>query len=364
MFGLVAAVELLVAWHPLDFSDPVSLNWRLSAEAARKQAPGASILYVGDSLVKHSVIPSVIEARTGRRGCNLGLARGPAPATYFLLRRALESGARPAAVVVDFKPGVLVGSPRYNIRYWQEILTPRECLELVRTDGGGSSLLITIGLGRLLPSFRSRHEIRGAVLAAFRGESNPLRLINEVCRRNWRVNGGANVAARNPAFTGEVGPDQKPKLLWHMSYCHRANLAYIRRLMDLTAGKGVPVYWLLPPLSPDLQAKREASRAEEAYIRLVRSFQDKYPLLRVVDGRHAGYGPDVFVDATHLDGQGANTLSNELAEILRRDLGSSAPARRWVHLPDFRPYPVGAGSEDVEQSKRIVYAESAAALRR
>jgi hypothetical protein len=356
MLGLVAAIELLVAGHPLEFSDPVSLNWRLSAEDAVTKAPGASILCVGDSLVKHGVIPKILQMRTGRRACNLAIARGPAPATYFLLRRALDAGAKPAALVVDYKPSVLVGSPRYNLRYWQEIATARECVELVRADGGGS-LLTAIVVGRLLPTFRSRHEIRAAILAALRGEANPLRLIGQMCRRNWGVNDGANVAARNSAFHGEVGPDQQKALLWHVWYCHRANRLFIQRLLDLTASRQIPVYWLLPPLSPQLQVKREQSSAEAGYLKFVRSFQRKYAHLTIVDGRHSQYGHEVFVDATHLDGQGARTLSVSLSDILERDLshaGTHAP--RWINLRPYQPLLASMPLEDIEQSRKVVSA--------
>jgi len=58
--------------------------------------------------------PAPVGGRARVAGVNLALARGPAPATFFLLRRALEAGTRPEAIVVDFKPSVLVGSPRYN----------------------------------------------------------------------------------------------------------------------------------------------------------------------------------------------------------------------------------------------------------
>jgi len=363
MLILVAAVELFVGSHRLEFSDPVSWNWRLSAEDARERAPGASILCVGDSLVKHSVIPSILEERTGRKTHNLGLARGPAPATYFLLRRALDAGTKPAAVVVEYKPGVLVGSPQYNLRYWQEILTPSESLELTRVDGSGS-LFASIVLGQIFPSYRSRHEIRGAIQAALKGEANPLRLINEFCRRNWRIHQGANVAARNLAFNGTIGPEQRKTLLWHLWYCHRANRVYVRKLLDLTAKQHIPTYWLLPPISPALQEKREASGAEGGYIGFVGSFQKQYPHLKVIDGRHAGYGSDVFVDATHLDGQGALTLSHDLAEILNRDLSHGPEGPRWANLPAYRKRTPSRSLEDVDQSQQIVRAELAERARR
>ena len=159
MLALVAAVEMLVASRPLDYSDPVSLSWRLTAQYARDESPGCRVLCVGDSLVKHAVIPAVVEAPGRLRAVNLGVAGGPAPATFFLLHRPGER-PRPDAVVVNFKPSVLIGSPRYNLRYWQEIVTPRECLELsarlrerIAPDGDPRR--------PSAPSFRCRHEIRG-----------------------------------------------------------------------------------------------------------------------------------------------------------------------------------------------------------
>jgi hypothetical protein len=360
--ALVLGVEAYDAAHPLDFSDPVSLNWRLSAEAARRDAPGASVLCIGDSLVKHGVIPKVFEARTGRKACNLGIARGPAPATYVLLRRALEAGARPSAIVVDFKPSVLIGSPRYNLRYWQEIATPRECLEMLGRDGSGS-LLTALVIGRLLPSYRARLEIRGSIVAALRGEPNPMRLINRMCKRNWTVNDGANVAAKNPAFTGQVTAEQHQTLFSHVSYCHRVNRAFVRRLCALTAERGIPVYWLLPPLSPELQARREQTGAEKGYVEFVRSFQEKYPHVVVVDGRHAHYRHDVFVDATHLDGQGAEALTIALAEVVMRGPPRGEPSARWVNLADYRKPPALWQLEDAEQSRKIVRADGDRARR-
>jgi hypothetical protein len=353
MLAMVAAVEMFVARHPLDYSDPVSLSWRLAAQAARDEAPGCRVLCVGDSLIKHALIPAVVTAQTGRRALNLGLARGPAPATFFLLRRALEAGAQPDAVVVDFKPGVLVGSPRYNLRYWQEILSPREALELARASGSGS-LLTSIALGRLLPSFRARLAVRGHLLAALRGESSPLRLVNRICYRNWLVNAGANVAARNPSYTGELGAREYKTLLSDVWQCHRVNAASVRRVLDLAAARGIRVYWLLPPLSPQLQARREATGAETGYLRFVQSLQASHPNLTIVDGRHSGYDPSVFVDATHLDRQGATVLSSDLAAIIDRDLAAAPRPGRWVELPLYRPRPAEVPLEDVEQSRRVV----------
>jgi hypothetical protein len=348
----MVAIENFVARDVLDFSDPVSLSWRLAARSARDEAPGRLVLCAGDSLVKHGLIPKVIAARSGLAAVNLAVARGPAPATFYLVRRAFEAGARPAALVVDFKPNVLVGGPRYNVRYWQEMLTFRESLDLARSAGSGG-LFFELAVGHFFPSFRSRHEIRSNVRATWRGEIDPLRAINRTCLRNWSLNDGANVAAKNPMFDGVVGADDDEKYQTRVFGHHRVNAEYIRRLFDLASARGVPVYWLLPPLTPQLQARREQTGAEAAFIRFVRSFQTSTTNLTVLDARHAGYDHTLFVDPTHLDGQGAYTLSRDVADILRHDRASGGmKTQRWVDLPAYHVCPVEVALEDFEQSRQ------------
>ena len=92
--------------------------------------------------------------------------------TYFVLRRALESGARPSAIVIDTKPAVLIGGADYNAHYWPAALSPRECLELGRIARKG-----TLGLAamtaRLLPSLQARLEVRSRIEAALGGRPIP-----------------------------------------------------------------------------------------------------------------------------------------------------------------------------------------------
>ena len=332
MLGLMVAIENFVARNVLDFCDPVSLSWRLAARSACDEAPRRPVLCAGDSLVKHGLIPKVITARSGLAAVNLAVARGPAPATFYLVRRALEAGARPAALVVDFKPNILVGGPRYNVRYWQEILTLRESLDLART-AGNRSLFFELAVGQLLPSFRSRHEIRSNLRAALRGEVDSLRAINRICQRNWLLNDGANVAAKNPAFDGVVGADDDEKYLTRIFHRDRVNAEYIRRLLNLAAARGVAVYWLLPPLTPQLQVRREQTGTEADFVRFVRSFQTPTASLTVLDARHADYDHTLFVDPTHLDSQGAYTLSRDVADILRHDRAGGSMGKQRLGRP-------------------------------
>jgi hypothetical protein len=356
--ALIVVTEGVVVRQDLDFSDPVSLCWRLADRSAREAAPGRALLLAGDSLVKHGLVPRVIAARSGRTAVNLAVARGPAPATFFLVRRALDAGARPVALVVDFKPNVLAGGPRHISRYWPEILTLREILDLALVTRS-PRFLGDLVLGRLLPSFRSRHEIRGHLQATLRGEADRLHSINRMCLRNWTVNDGANVAARNPAFHGAVGPETDSKYQTRHFQCHPVNALFVHRLFALAAARGVPVYWLLPPLAPELQARRDQAGSDADFLQFVRSMQAGAAGVTVLDARHSGYDHTLFVDATHLDGQGAQALSRAVADVLRHDLECAGPTAapgpaRWVDLPAYRTAPVEIVLEDIEQSRRFV----------
>jgi len=61
------------------------------------------VLCFGDSQMKFGIAPHVVAARTGRPAYNLAIVGGQPPASYFLLRRALEAGARPSAVLFDLQ---------------------------------------------------------------------------------------------------------------------------------------------------------------------------------------------------------------------------------------------------------------------
>jgi hypothetical protein len=363
MLGLIVLIEFWVAQNWLDFSDPVSLSWRFSAQAAVTRAPGCDVIVLGDSLVKHGLVPSVIERVTGRRGVNLSAARGPALLSYFLFRRALDSGARPSAVILDAKPAVLLGGPEYDARYWQEALSLRESFELTQMTGRMPFVVSTL-VGRLLPSLRSRLELRSNLLAALQGQTDPLQAINRVLWRNWTVNAGANVAAVHPSYQGEVAPDVESRLHTSLFHVDPTNAEAIERLLKLAAQQTIPVFWLMSPLSPNLQALRDRSGADLCYERFVRAIQARHPrVMFVIDARRAGYPPALFVDATHLNGSGAVALSRSIATAIELELPRppSTNIPSWLALESCSPRLVGPDVplEDLEQSRRLLHLDSA-----
>lgn len=343
MLALVVAIEAAVARHALELRTPPTSSWTLSARAARREAPRASVLCFGDSLVKHGILPAVVSERTGLPSYNLAVCAAQAPADYYLLRQALEAGAGPSAVIVNFSPDLMAGGPRYLLRNWPELLGPRECFELALA-AHAPSLFTELGLALALPSVRSRFEAREAIVGAFRGDRRSPLPDNLRHGRNWRANAGAEFVPPNPTYQGQVTESDHKLLMSNSWWCHRVNRAYIEGFLELAERRRIAVYWLLPPMNPALQARRDRSGADARLVGFIRSLQARHPGLVVLDGRHAGFGPEVFLDPVHLDGRGGIALSVAVADQIGKKAG------RWVALPPFREVATAARLEDIEAS--------------
>jgi hypothetical protein len=350
LFALVWVVESSVARHRFGFLDLTSVTWVMTDRAARREAMACEVLCFGDSLSKFGIVPAVIERRTGKPAYNLAVNAGRAPTTYFLLRRVLEAGARPAAVLVDFEPGMLAAPPTLAPELWAELLGPRDCAALAWAARDFGFLARTL-LPRYLPCLRYRPQLREAVLAAVRGErvvppDDPASL-----RRNAGLNRGALVMPhRDDRPPREVNPPN-PIIYPEVWGCHPLNARFLLDFFKLASAHGVPVFWVLTPYPAPIQSRRERLGPDATFTRFVARVQARFPGLTVLDARRSNYDPSVFWDGlVHLDGRGALTLSTDVASALSaRFTGGSAD--RWVRLPTFGDRPATLPLEDVSQSE-------------
>jgi hypothetical protein len=347
MAVMVVAIEGYVARRHLAFTNTATLSWNLSDAAARRDATDADVLCFGDSLVKHGMIPEVLEAKLNQRVYNLSICAASAPASYFLLKHAIDAGARPKSIIVDFMPDLLTGSPRHSSRNWPEILNYRELIELARA-GRDFGFFVTMARDRLLNSYRSRWEIRSNLTAAIQGKEDPLPATNLVYRRNWGLHRGAEYTPDNPAYQGQVTEDDHFKLMSDHFWCNRVNRDYIHKFVKLAESRGAKIYWLLPPVSPGIHKRRVESGADEKYSQFIREIAASHPTITVLDARRSGYDHTKFVDPVHLNGRGGVALSTEVAEAM---LGGRTT---WVWLPRYRDRQSPVPLEDVEQSRLAV----------
>ena len=374
MLGLVILIESTLARGELDLTwDPWWWDWHVGAISASNRARDSDVLCFGDSLVKHAIAPGVLEARTGLRAYNLALGGGLAPTSYFQLKRALDSGARPKAIVVDFWPDLLRHDPIVNTRLHAQVATLRDCLDLGWTTGDGR-LLALVTLEHLFPSIRCRNQIRLGSLAALRGGSSSMREKVLPFWRNWRANRGAMIVPQNPAFEQLIGglveniPGEASKT-WHRALypeswdVSEASRAYMLRFFELAEAEKIPVFYLLTPIHPAVQVRRERLGIDKAHTRFARAIADRFPGVTVVDARHANYEGRVFTDFLHLDRHGASDLTADLADVLGPILGGRADRPRWVDLPGFRGRPNELAIEDLDQSRLAVSAKDGSTIR-
>jgi hypothetical protein len=346
---LIAAVESGVAASWISFTEPSALAWPLSHAAAVREAKEARILCFGDSLAKHGLLPQILGERLGEPAYNLALPASTAPAHYFLLRRALDAGAEPRTIIVDYMPGLLTGTPPFGMPYWALIVGPREVAELA-WSWPGRDFVAELVAHWLFPSYQSRHQIRGSIAAAVRGKTTRILENNLMLRRNWRIHLGGQFTQDNNIWDGFPTQAEHDRHLSTRFWCHPLNKKYIHKFFDLAESRGIRVYWLLPPVTPEIQRRRNESGADEKYSRFAREIAARHPGVVVLDARPSGYGHTRFVDPIHLTGKGALALSADVAEAIAHD------GPRWVTLPAYRDRTPGRPFEEVEQSRVEVLA--------
>jgi hypothetical protein len=333
MLALVAAVEGAIASRRLDFTTIWADDWRCAAEAATVQTSGLDVLCFGDSLVKYAVLPRTIGVKARLPTFNLAVNAGTMPSEYFLLRRALDSGARPRAIVVDFFPLMLADDHRGASRLYPELATARDCLDLAWTARDPDFLTKAL-LSMALPSYRCRFEVRASVAGAFEGRrASPWPSMSPIWS-TWKAQRGAQ-----PTHPSNARATPDPSLVADLSptdwTCDPITAAFFERFLALAESRRIPVFWLIPPLGPEVRDRRRLTGTEAAYDRFAREALERHPEVVVLDARGSDFDSSFYVDAIHLNRRGAEALSEALAAVLAERLQPDRviPTDRWVAMP-------------------------------
>ncbi len=353
MMVLVVGVERTIARRDTDLSTMFAMEWRANGNAAYKQAPKVDILCLGTSVTRMGVAPTILEEKLGRSAYNLALSGGQPFASYTMLRHALAAGAKPKAIVVDFKWSAIAMDHTWNERVLPEMATLRDCAELAWAARDGS-YFARLALVSKLPSYRCRTEIRANVLAAIGGKEPERNGGRWVMQRNAKMNKGGILVPVSGVPKQEFDPNDThlfpPK--WT---CHPISEQYINKFFLLAAAEKIPVLWLITPVGPGVLARRDATGAEDRYDAFVRKATARYPGVTVVDSRRSKYAVEAFTDTTHLNLDGAVTLTNDLSDVIARRLAAPADqGPRWVDLPPYRPSPGAKALEDLAESTVVV----------
>jgi hypothetical protein len=342
--AIILTAESYVARRKADFSTIFAIEWQLNARSIRRNAAGPGVLCFGTSVTHMGVSPRVLEETMGMPAYNFAMSGAQPFACYVALRDALASGARPKAVVVDFMWSTLGQPPTFNELGLTEMASLVDLAEfaLCTRDADGFGRM---AMAWLLPSFRGRAEVRANVAAALRGEEpnrNPERFLHA---RNASINRGAYHPG---AVDYDGAADPADPVLFSKDWaCPMPSAAYIHEFFDLAASRGIPAFWIMPPMAPAARGPWAASGVEAKYRSLVDSTAARHPNVTVVDATGADYPVAAFNDPVHLNRDGAVAFTADLARAIgaRLAAGAGSPPRR-VRLPDYRPDPDAGRVED------------------
>ena len=367
MLALVVACERFVDRHDMQLMTPHELDWKTAGRTVSSEAPRAEVLCFGDSMLKFGLAPRLLEARLGRPMFSLALLDGKPAASYFLLKRAIDAGARPKLILVDFQPDCLYQSPTSltDNPHPKSLLSLAEAADLALSCDEPAYFGRTAA-ARIFPSLRCRVEIRQAVRLAVQGLGGTNPLENAKIARNRTLNRGGLTLAKQPLYDGGVPPKTAEIMLSDQWFGRPEHAKYVRRFFGLAGAHGITAVWVVPPNTPRVEATRLENGQAARYDRFIDRVLHRYPNVTLVDARKSGYDHTVFVDPVHLDRDGATTLSLDVADALASILAggtSSRTANRRVELPHYRKVDSAVVLEDVGQSEARIVSRASATVR-
>jgi len=325
--GLVIAIEVASChFGSIDICrSQLRLSWRKTSQAVAGPEAKAQILCFGDSMVKLGVLPPVIEDCLGLSAYNLAVLAGQPASSFILFRRALESGQRPRAVIVDFSAPLLTVSLQTNTECWGEIANCRDAIELA-TLAGDPALGMAVISRWLIPSSSRHRHYRASLPEGVDSDSTQAAVEDtHAFVRNWRLNRGAQVAPRQ--FVPIAGALREPPRIGYYRWRPRAvHTAYVARFLSLARSYAIPVFWVLPPVVGARRERLDACGITSAYETFVASFLRAYPEVTILDGQRLGWDTKAFRDPIHLNRDGAVAFTLAIARTLAPRLGSPSTA--------------------------------------
>lgn len=324
--ALVLLVETFIARQANDLTSYQALGTRFALAQAIQTAPSCGVLGLGDSVMKFGFDPAEIERRLNIPAFNLAVPGTPPPLTHALLKRALQAGSRPSAIVIGHM--TLSGHPNVHLDELSELLTPLEAAELASATHD-FSLLNPLLTRRLVPSIRYRLPLRARILAALGGHP-PVGDAPSALLRTWTQYRGMEPRASNRQYTGRMEPALERSVYsepWHVLWVYEQ---YVRKIAQLAETHKIPIFWLIPPITPEAQSLREKLGLDAHHTKNLRAIQNRSPNLIILDTRQAAYPSSAFFDSCHLNTQGASTLTAAIAAAIAQH-----STQQWVSLPQY-----------------------------
>jgi hypothetical protein len=330
----------------------VELCWQESARAARGLEADSDVLCFGDSVIKLGILPRVLEDRLGVSAYNLGVLGGQAPTSYFLLRRVLEQGIRPRAILINFSENLLAGSPTASAACWASSIGWRESLDVAWHSKDPAVAVSSVFHG-FFPGWCDQRDWSPLLTFGAHKKSGTVSADDpRVFERNWLVNRGAQAAPRR--FVPVESITTTDRAGWQPD---PANEVYVDRLLHTAMASRTPVFWLLPPSIREHPERPVRTHVSALYRRFVATRVAEFSCLTVLDGERLQWSARVFRDPLHLNRDGAVRFSLAVADAVAPRLLRDATGARWIDVVETseqEAIPYQNLVEDLDQSRAAI----------
>jgi hypothetical protein len=305
--GLLLTIELAVfrsgffASH-VAVADP---QWPAAKLAIAARQPDANVLYVGDSTMMTSVLPTIVSSACE---CGPGFNGAFSAADPWLtdaMTRRLLTFMRPELVVVSISPWTVDASARFeNSDSARQLMSPAD----LEARGAPLNLeqLIDATLGSVWSAYGQRQLLKEWASAIAPGQR-----YDEALLGYYVAPGSANSYARLVAQADRLFEDVRD------ASSTAPGAAVIRSLVDDLRARGIAVAFLVPPLHP--AATEQAGPYLEHADVAIRELADEQGV-PVIDCRATVTSAD-FRDVTHLVKPAAERHSRCVGEQLRAITG-------------------------------------------
>ncbi len=313
MIVVVCLVEFGISQFKTAIFKPDDWDWYLTGEFSRGRADAQEVLFLGDSLLKSGVDPSVFE-KQGLSAFNLALGAGQAPGAYYLLKRLVDRDQCPRTIVFACLPQLLKDSPAINLGHWPFLLTCQECLDY-GLQAGDLDFPLRV-MVQMLPSVRSRREIRGLLLASLGLDDQDRSSWPAIAGQIYRNRGHLPFRFRLSDHFDLVGWNE---MFLRLPSVNPINRKYLDQTIELALAHNAEFYWVVTPLMPEMQSLCDQTNPRQTIDCLIAAYQKKYPSIHVLDFRRGDFPDSLFSDPHHLRAEGSLVFSERLVEALEQD---------------------------------------------
>jgi hypothetical protein len=304
---LLAAVELAF-FRSGFFASQVAVSdpqWPAAKLAIAARQTDARVLYVGDSTIMTSVLPTLVSAACEcGPGFNAGFSAADPWLTDAMTRQLLEV-MHPALVVISTSPWTVDGGAHFVVSE-----SARELMSAAELEARGAPLDLSLRLDASIGDLWSAYGQR-QLLKEWASTFAPGQRYDETLRGYYVAAGSANSYARLVAQADRLFEDVG------QASSSAPGAVVIRTLVDDLRARGIEVAFLLPPLHAAAfeQAGPYLASADVALREL--AAQSGVPL---IDCRAAVSSAD-FRDVTHLVESGAERHSSCVGDQIRALVG-------------------------------------------